>query len=235
MSCRHKALSNGIEAFISRMIADGPPANRPPHIVLELPVLSSPALKIVALGYAACAVLLAGCDRQSADQAQPQATQAASGEAQPAAAGAIDRSHKGAALPDFTLKDPSGKELQLASLKGKPLLINLWATWCAPCVAELPQLDKMAADTPGLKVLTVNQDMEKLDKVAPFLTAHGATPGTTRLEPWLNPDNSLTFQFGADTLPATILYDSAGREVWRTIGGRDWTGADTTALLAEAR
>ena len=131
--------------------------------------------------------------------------------------------------------DPSGKELQLASLKGQPLLINLWATWCAPCVAELPQLDRIAADIPGLKVLTVNQDMEKLDKVAPFLKAHGATPGSTRLEPWLNPDNSLTFQFGADTLPATILYDSTGHEVWRTIGGRDWTSADTAALLAEAR
>ena len=134
-------------------------------------------------------------------------------------------------MPQFTLKDPASRELQLTSLKGKPLLINLWATWCAPCVAELPQLDKIAADHPGLKVLTVNQDMEKLDKVAPFLKAHGAT----RLEPWLNPDNSLTFQFGADTLPATILYDAQGREVWRTTGGRDWTSADTPALLAEAQ
>ena len=143
----------------------------------------------------------------------------------------IDRSHKGSALPDFTLKDLAGKELQLASLKGKPLLINLWATWCAPCVAELPQLDTLAADNPGLKVLTVNQDMNKLDGVAPFLKARGVT----RLEPWLNPDNSLTFQFGADTLPVTILYDSSGREVWRTVGGRDWNTADTAALLAEAR
>ena len=231
MSCRHKALSNGIEAFISRMIADGPPANRPPHIALELPLLSSRSLKLIALG---CAVLLAGCDRQSGGEAQPQASPAAIVSAvvpAPANAGLVDRSHKGSALPDFTLKDLAGKELQLASLKGKPLLINLWATWCAPCVAELPQLDKLAAAHPGLKVLTVNQDMDKLGSVAPFLKARGGG----RLEPWLNPDNSLTFQFGADTLPATILYDSAGREVWRTVGGRDWNTADTAALLAEAQ
>ena len=182
--------------------------------------------------------MLAGCDRQSGEQAQPQATHAATVSAEPAvgaapgaAAGVIDRSHKGSALPDFTLKDLAGKELQLASLKGKPLLINLWATWCAPCVAELPQLDTLAAGNPGLKVLTVNQDMDKLDSVAPFLKARGVT----RLEPWLNPDNSLTFQFGADTLPVTILYDSSGREVWRTVGGRDWNTADTAALLAEAQ
>ena len=194
-------------------------------------MLSPPSFKIVALGCAVSAVLLAGCDRQSGEPAQPQASQPAGTAAKVATSGAIDRSHKGALLPQFTLKNPAGRELQLASLKGKPLLINLWATWCAPCVAELPQLDKIADNHPALKVLTVNQDMDKLDKVAPFLKAHGVT----RLEPWLNPDNSLTFQFGADTLPATILYDAQGREVWRTTGGRDWTSADTAALLAEAK
>ena len=213
------------------MIADGPPAKRPPHIALELPVLSPPSFKIVALGCAVSAVLLAGCDRQSGELAQPQASASAGAAAKAATSGAIDRSHKGSLLPQFTVKDLVGRELQLTSLKGKPLLINLWATWCAPCVAELPQLDRIAADHPALKVLTVNQDMDKLDKVAPFLKAHGVT----RLEPWLNPDNSLTFQFGADTLPATILYNAQGREVWRTTGGRDWTSADTATLLAEAQ
>ena len=196
-------------------------------------MLSSPALKFAILS---CAVLLAGCDRQSGGQAQPAASTAAgtavgAAAAGPLAAGAVDRSHKGSALPDAQLKDPAGKELNLAGLKGKPLLINLWATWCTPCVAELPQLDTIAAEHPELKLLTVNQDMDKLDKVAPFLKARGVT----RLEPWLNPDNSLTFQFGADTLPATILYDSAGREVWRIVGGRDWATPETAALLAEAK
>lgn len=185
-------------------------------------MLSSRSLKIVALG---CAALLAGCDRQSGEKAQPPASQGAA-----AQTGQIDRSHKGSQLPDFQLKDPSGKELNLASLKGKPLLINLWATWCAPCVAELPELDKLAADNPGIRVLTVNQDMDKLEKVPVFL----AQKGGKNLEPWLNPDNSLTFQFGAETLPATVYYGSDGREAWRIVGPRNWGDAETKTLLAES-
>lgn len=186
-------------------------------------MLLSRSFKLVALG---CAVLLAGCDRQSGDKAQPQASQAG-----PAAVGTIDRSHKGSVMPDLQLKDSAGKELNLSSLKGKPVLINLWATWCAPCVAELPQLDKLAAENAGIKVLTVNQDMDKLDQVAGFL----AEKGGSRLEPWLNPDNSLTYQFGAETLPATVYYDAQGREVWRLVGPRDWSNAETKALLAEVK
>lgn len=185
-------------------------------------LLSSRSLKFVALG---CALLVAGCDRQSADKVQPQAT---SGSA--AVVGAIDRSRKGSAMPDMQLKDGAGRELNLASLRGRPVLINLWATWCAPCVAELPQLNQLAATRADLKVLTVNQDLDQLDRVAGFLSEKG---GAT-LEPWLNPDNSLTFQFGAETLPATVYYDAKGREVWRIVGPREWLNDETRALLAEA-
>src|SRR5690606_39470760 len=73
MSCRHSALSNGMEALISRMIAPGPSAKRPPHIRLEP---SMPRLSLIALT-ATLALVLAGCDRQSAEPAQPQESAAA--------------------------------------------------------------------------------------------------------------------------------------------------------------
>ncbi len=173
-------------------------------------------------------MLLAACDRQSGEQAQPQATATLAAEENPLQ-GVIDRSHRGSELPDFTLKDTAGKMLRLRSLTGKPLLINLWATWCAPCVAELPTLNTLAAG--GLKVLAVNQDMGQPEKIAPFLRERGVT----QLEPWLDPENDLAVHYDAQTLPATIFYDAGGREVWRLTGGHDWGSAATKAMLAEAK
>lgn len=139
-------------------------------------------------------------------------------------------------MPDFVLKDASGKQAPLASFKGKPLLINLWATWCAPCVAELPALDQLAKDRAGrLTVLAVSQDLDSAGggtdaKVAAFLNERA--PG---LAPWRDGENTLAFHYNAQTLPTTIYYDAAGREVWRYTGAREWTSAETATLLDEAR
>jgi thiol-disulfide isomerase/thioredoxin len=98
-------------------------------------------------------------------------------------------------------------------------------------VTELPLLDKLAADRAGkLRVVTVSQDMGDGAKVAEFLKGKGVT----RLEPWLDPENELAFKYGGGTLPTTVYYDRAGREVWRFVGGHDWTSAETARMLAEA-
>ena len=175
-----------------------------------------PLSRSLTISALALSLLLGGCDRQSGQQAQ----------GEPAAG--IARTHRGSELPDFTFNDAAGRELQLKDLKGKPLLINLWATWCAPCVAELPALDRLAASG-EIKVLTVSQDMGQPEKVSAFLKQRGVT----RLEPWLDPENDLGFHYRA-TLPTSILFDAQGREVWRVIGPREWDDAETRALLAEA-
>jgi thiol-disulfide isomerase/thioredoxin len=89
-------------------------------------------------------------------------------------------------LPSLTFKDAAGKEISTQSLKGKPVLINLWATWCGPCIAELPALNKLVSGG-KIRVLTVSQDSEAAkDKVAAFLKARAAmrsNPGSTPKAP----------------------------------------------------
>ncbi len=195
-------------------------------------LVSLESFKCVVLGLG---LLLAGCDRQGEAPAQPQAggngsTPAPAG-GKGAEAGTIDRSKAGSAIPDVTVTHPDGRTLALPSLKGKPLLVNLWATWCAPCVAELPTLDRLAAEKgDALRVLTISQDIQT-DKVAEFL----ARKGGPKLEPWLDEKSDLAFAYGAQTLPTTIFYGVDGREVWRMVGGFDWAGAEAARLLAEAK
>ena len=188
-------------------------------------MLSSRSLKAAILGLC---LLAGGCDRQSGKAAQPEACPAVLAQAQ-AKPGEIDCSHKGSAMPEFKLSDAAGKTMMLTTLKGKPLLINLWATWCAPCIAELPQLDAIAASG-KLRVLTVSQDISKTEKVAPFLKDRGIKV----LEPWLDTENELISQYNAGDLPTSVLYDAEGKEVWRISGPRDWSSKETAALLGIA-
>ncbi|HMT48328.1 MAG TPA: TlpA disulfide reductase family protein [Novosphingobium sp.] len=200
-------------------------------------MLFSRSLTLAVLGLP---LVLGACDRETAPEAQPQASEAAAPKGAKAESGVLDRSKQGSEMPDFVLKDAAGNQARLASFKGKPLLVNLWATWCAPCVAELPALDKLAKDRAGsLTVLAVSQDLDSAGstggggtdaKVAAFLKQRA--PG---LAPWRDGENNLAFHYNAQTLPTTIYYDAQGREVWRFTGAREWTSGETAKLLDEAR
>lgn len=134
-------------------------------------------------------------------------------------------------MPDFVFADAQGKDVTLARFAGKPVLVNLWATWCAPCVAEMPQLDALAAAYAGrMHVLTISQDSQGADKVVPFFAAKGYRT----IAPWLDPENQFGFHYATGVLPTTVLYDAQGKEVVRVIGALDWTGEDAVALIDEA-
>lgn len=145
-------------------------------------------------------------------------------------AGRLDRSQAGTAAPDVTFQDPDGDPASLADFRGKPLLLNLWATWCAPCVAEMPTLNALAAREPGLQVVAVSQDLQGREKVDSFF----AERDLRMLEPYLDSEMSLMTTAEVDTLPTTILYDADGKEVWRMTGMEDWQGKRAAALIAEA-
>ena len=173
-------------------------------------------------------LLLASCGSEAPPPPSPEANAAQAGGAQ---AGAVDRSRAGTAAPETPFEDPDGAGTSLAEFRGTPVLLNLWATWCAPCVKELPTLDALQErEGKRLQVLTVSQDMEGRAKVEAFL----GKGKYRRLEAWLDPEMALMGTLGVTTLPTTILYDARGREVWRVAGDKDWSGPEAAALLREA-
>ena len=175
---------------------------------------------------------IAGCDKAKPSNEQANAA-APVAQAAPAApeAGAIDRSHKGEAMPAMPFAAPGGGPATLGAFRGHPVLVNMWATWCAPCVKELPSLDALAAREAGkLQVVAISQDMGGDAQVQPFWKSHGIKT----LVAYTDPKNRVMNAAAVGDLPTTILYDSKGKEVLRVSGGLDWTGPDAAKLLAEA-
>jgi thiol-disulfide isomerase/thioredoxin len=175
----------------------------------------------------AAVLLLAAC-QQKAPQ-QPATNEAA---ASPEGVGVkgVHRDQKGEPAPAAVFNDPDGKPAKLADFKGKPVLVNLWATWCAPCVKELPTLDKLASGG-SIQVLAVSQDSGPHPSVVAFMKSHGL--GT--LKPYQDDNMTLSGALGPDTvLPTSILIGADGKEVWRYVGDLDWTSPEAAKLLAEA-
>ncbi len=185
----------------------------PSRFVLTLPVLP---------------LLLLGCDRQADPATQDEAEL---GTPKDSFVGEIDRSHAGEPLPAVSLTDPAGNVLDTGALAGGPVLVNLWATWCVPCREEMPALDELAKEYgDSLRVLTVSQDRKGAQVVTPYF----AEAGFAQLEPWLDPNGKLDREISGKGMPITVLYDSAGREVWRIEGAYDWLDAEAAEALAEA-
>lgn len=178
-----------------------------------------------------CAILaLIACQKAEREQANEETPAAQAGPVK-----GVDRSHKGQPVPAAIFFNPDGGEISLAKFNGVPVLVNLWATWCAPCVKELPTLDKLAAshrDDGAVGVIAVSQDSGPQTSVKAFL----ANLKIKDLGAYHDPKMALSGALGPDTvLPTSILYDADGKEVWRYVGELDWTSPEAAKLLAEAK
>ncbi len=139
------------------------------------------------------------------------------------AALALEKTPKTA--PDVAFTDAAGARHALSTFRGRYVLLNLWATWCAPCVAELPALSRLAAFAPGLRVLAINTDNGTVNAAA-FLQSHHVS-----LPVFRDSDVVMLKSFQAYGLPMTVLIGPDGKIVAKAEGPAEWDSPEAVAYF----
>jgi thiol-disulfide isomerase/thioredoxin len=139
-------------------------------------------------------------------------------------------------LPDYAFNDPDGKPVTLAAFRGKTLLFNVWATWCVPCRAEMPELDKLQAElgSDRFQVVTVNIDTSRLDRPRKFFEDMGVKALALNADPKANLFFEIKQAGKALGLPVTMLVDPEGCQIGLMNGPAAWHSADARALVTKA-
>jgi thiol-disulfide isomerase/thioredoxin len=132
-------------------------------------------------------------------------------------------------VPELTFLDADGNEVTLANFRGEVVVLNLWATWCAPCRHEMPSLDRLQAELGdgGLEVIALSLDRGDVAKVRDFF----AELGLSNLAIYRDPTAKAGRELGAPGLPTTVVIDRTGQEVGRLLGPAEWDSPDAIALL----
>jgi thiol-disulfide isomerase/thioredoxin len=142
--------------------------------------------------------------------------------------------YKGKPMPDFSLEDMNGKKHSLADYKGKVVLINFWATWCPPCVKEMPSMQRLQdkfADQP-FETLAVNMGEDKAT-INDFLESPmmKATPLSFAI--LLDADGDVLKSWKIFAFPTTFLIDKEGNITHGLFGGLEWDSPEAVAVVEE--
>ena len=134
--------------------------------------------------------------------------------------------------PDLEFQDGAGKPLKLSDWKGRVVLLNLWATWCAPCRKEMPDLAKLEKElgSDQFEVVAISVDRKGAEASAAFLKE----TGVDNLKLYIEPSTKIVNDVQSAGLPATILVDRQGRELGRILGPADWASPEAIALVKAA-
>jgi thiol-disulfide isomerase/thioredoxin len=174
---------------------------------------------IAAIGAAAFGIFRAGGERAP----PPAAAVAPAGVAAPGWASAPQ------ALPEVRFQDGEGRLLSLADFRGKVVLLNLWATWCAPCREEMPSLDRLQQALGGgaFEVVALSLDSGGVEAVRRFYDE----VGVRALKVYVDPSMKASAALRAPGVPTTILIDREGGERWRKLGPAQWDAPETIEAL----
>ena len=133
------------------------------------------------------------------------------------------------ALPDISFSDGDGRSVKLSSFRGKVVLLNIWATWCPPCRAEMPTLDRLQAKLggSGFEVVALSIDKGGSFVVRTFYDEIGIKA----LQIYIDQSGEASFALGVNGIPATLLIDRTGRELGRKIGPAEWDSPEVIKLI----
>ncbi|QIG48147.1 TlpA family protein disulfide reductase [Nordella sp. HKS 07] len=135
-------------------------------------------------------------------------------------------------VPEISFLAENGAATSLAPWKGRVILVNLWATWCAPCREEMPSLARLQSEmgSPDFEVVAIAVDRKGLEASGKFLKEVNATA----LKLYADPSTEALGKFQAVGLPSSILIDRQGREIGRLAGPAEWDSPEAKALITAA-
>lgn len=133
----------------------------------------------------------------------------------------------GALLRPATMRGLNGPDRKLADFRGKPLVINVWASWCPPCIAEMGSLERLAWSDLGQRFNVIGISTDDYPEAAKgFLRKSQAT-----LNHYIDRELELENMLGADRLPLTLLVDAQGRVLHKVVGAREWDSPQSMSLI----
>ncbi len=134
------------------------------------------------------------------------------------------------AAPEFTLKNLTGDSVRLEQFRGDYILLNFWATWCPPCVKEMPSMEQLQQKfmDKGIHVVAISLDKESEEKVAAFVARLNLS-----FPILLDPDGIVSDPYGARELPSTFILNPDGRVIAAAKGERDWYGEEAISYFDE--
>lgn len=130
--------------------------------------------------------------------------------------------------PQIPMTDMTGNAVALGDFKGKFLIVNLWATWCQPCLKEMPSLEALQAKFgPALTVLAISEDRGGADAVKPFVEKLGLD----KVQIYLDPKSAATKAIGGRGLPTSIVVDADGMVLGKVEGAANWVSDEMLSAL----